>query len=108
MSITNIDHYIGGKIVAGTSGRAQDVFNPATGALTGKTALASASEVDKAVAYRRRWHLSMKMESMSSVRPSLRRQSCLGSQLTISVRLLLPSSRTPTHGLASDYRLLGK
>jgi malonate-semialdehyde dehydrogenase (acetylating)/methylmalonate-semialdehyde dehydrogenase len=50
MSTTNIDHYIGGKVVAGTSGRAQDVFNPATGAVTGKTALASAAEVDKAVA----------------------------------------------------------
>ena len=50
MSIANIDHYIGGKVVAGTSGRHQDVFNPATGAVSGKTALASAAEVDKAVA----------------------------------------------------------
>ncbi len=50
MSIANIDHYIGGKVVAGTSGRHQDVFNPATGAVSGRTALASASEVDKAVA----------------------------------------------------------
>jgi len=50
MSIANIDHFIGGKVVAGTSGRHQDVFNPATGAVSGKTALASASEVDKAVA----------------------------------------------------------
>ncbi|MDP3701652.1 MAG: CoA-acylating methylmalonate-semialdehyde dehydrogenase [Hylemonella sp.] len=50
MSITNIDHFIGGKVVAGTSGRAQDVFNPATGAVSGRTALASAAEVDKAVA----------------------------------------------------------
>ncbi len=50
MSITNIDHYIAGKVVAGTSGRAQDVYNPATGAVSGRTALASAAEVDKAVA----------------------------------------------------------
>jgi len=50
MSIANIDHYIGGKVVAGTSGRHQDVFNPATGAVSGKTALASTAEVDKAVA----------------------------------------------------------
>jgi malonate-semialdehyde dehydrogenase (acetylating)/methylmalonate-semialdehyde dehydrogenase len=50
MSIANIDHFIGGKVVAGTSGRAQDVFNPATGAVSGKTALANATEVDKAVA----------------------------------------------------------
>ena len=50
MSIANIDHYIGGKVVAGISGRHQDVFNPATGAVTGKTALASSAEVAKAVA----------------------------------------------------------
>ncbi len=50
MSIANIDHYIAGKIAAGTSGRAQDVYNPATGAVSGRTALASAAEVDKAVA----------------------------------------------------------
>ncbi len=50
MSIANIDHYIGGKVVAGTSGRHQDVYNPATGAVSGKTALANSAEVDKAVA----------------------------------------------------------
>ncbi len=50
MSVTSIDHFISGQIVAGTSGRAQDVFNPATGAVTGRTSLASAAEVHKAVA----------------------------------------------------------
>ncbi|MBI3533850.1 MAG: CoA-acylating methylmalonate-semialdehyde dehydrogenase, partial [Burkholderiales bacterium] len=50
MSITNIDHYIAGHVVAGTSGRAQDVYNPATGAVSSRTALASTAEVDKAVA----------------------------------------------------------
>jgi malonate-semialdehyde dehydrogenase (acetylating)/methylmalonate-semialdehyde dehydrogenase len=50
MSITNIEHYIAGRKVAGTSGRAQDVFNPATGTLTGRAALANASEVNAAVA----------------------------------------------------------
>jgi malonate-semialdehyde dehydrogenase (acetylating)/methylmalonate-semialdehyde dehydrogenase len=50
MSIANIDHYIAGQVVAGTSGRHQDVFNPATGAVTGRTSLASATEVQKAVA----------------------------------------------------------
>ncbi|HSV55303.1 MAG TPA: CoA-acylating methylmalonate-semialdehyde dehydrogenase [Burkholderiaceae bacterium] len=50
MSTANIDHYIGGRVVAGTSGRAQDVFNPATGAVTGKVALASSAEVGLAVA----------------------------------------------------------
>ncbi|WP_408596934.1 CoA-acylating methylmalonate-semialdehyde dehydrogenase [Limnohabitans sp.] len=50
MSIVNIDHFIAGRVAAGTSGRTQDVTNPATGAVTGRVALANASEVDKAVA----------------------------------------------------------
>jgi malonate-semialdehyde dehydrogenase (acetylating)/methylmalonate-semialdehyde dehydrogenase len=50
MSIANIDHYIGGQVVAGASGRHQDVFNPATGAVSGRAALANATEVDRAVA----------------------------------------------------------
>ena len=50
MSIANIDHYIAGQVLAGTSGRHQDVYNPATGAVSGKAALASKAEVDKAVA----------------------------------------------------------
>jgi malonate-semialdehyde dehydrogenase (acetylating)/methylmalonate-semialdehyde dehydrogenase len=50
MSIANIDHYIGGQIVAGTSGRAQDVFEPATGRVTGRVALADRAAVDAAVA----------------------------------------------------------
>ena len=50
MSITNIDHFIGGRLVTGDSGRAQSVFNPATGAVTGKVALASHDEVNAAVA----------------------------------------------------------
>ncbi len=50
MSTVNIGHYIGGHLIAGTSGRTQDVFNPATGAVTGKVALASKTEVGAAVA----------------------------------------------------------
>ena len=50
MSITNIHHYIGGQVAAGTSTRTQDVFNPATGAVTGKVSLASATDVASAVA----------------------------------------------------------
>jgi malonate-semialdehyde dehydrogenase (acetylating)/methylmalonate-semialdehyde dehydrogenase len=50
MSIANIDHYIGGRIVAGASNRTQDVFDPATGAITGRVALANRAEVDAAVA----------------------------------------------------------
>ncbi|MDP9914301.1 hypothetical protein J2W27_006441, partial [Variovorax boronicumulans] len=32
----NIDHHIAGAPAANTSGRTQDVTNPATGAVTGK------------------------------------------------------------------------
>ena len=34
MPIQSIDHYIAGQAVANTSGRTQDVTNPATGAVT--------------------------------------------------------------------------
>ncbi|TXI62615.1 MAG: aldehyde dehydrogenase family protein, partial [Limnohabitans sp.] len=50
MSISNIDHYIGGQRAAGTSGRAQNVTNPASGTVTGSVALANSAEVAKAVA----------------------------------------------------------
>ncbi len=50
MSAANIGHAINGHIVPGASGRHQNVFNPATGAVTAQVALASSAEVSKAVA----------------------------------------------------------
>ena len=44
-----INHFVGGKEVAGTSGRFADVFNPATGEVQAKVALASKAEMDAAV-----------------------------------------------------------
>lgn len=44
-----IGHYIGGKRVAGSSGRTADVFNPATGEVQAQLALASAEELRAAV-----------------------------------------------------------
>ncbi|WP_265517801.1 CoA-acylating methylmalonate-semialdehyde dehydrogenase [Nitratireductor luteus] len=44
-----IGHYIGGKRVAGTSGRTQDVMQPMDGTVRGKVSLASAAEVRQAV-----------------------------------------------------------
>src|SRR3989440_3307065 len=44
-----IGHFIAGQPRPGQSGRASDVFNPATGAITSKVALANAAEVDAAV-----------------------------------------------------------
>jgi len=49
-AVTEIGHYIGGKRVAGTSGRSGEVFNPATGVRTGRVAFAGTAEVDAAVA----------------------------------------------------------
>ena len=50
MSAANILHAIQGRVHAGSSSRFQDVFNPATGAVTGRVALATAADVDAAVA----------------------------------------------------------
>ena len=49
LSTAEVGHYVNGKLQAGTSGRYGDVFNPATGVLSSKVALADASEVDAAV-----------------------------------------------------------
>src|SRR3977135_3624800 len=46
----DIGHFVGGKTVAGTSGRSGDVFNPNTGEVQAKVALASKAEVEQAIA----------------------------------------------------------
>src|SRR5262245_42399252 len=46
---TQIQHFIGGKLTAGTSGRFGPVYNPATGEQSGEVALAGQAEVDEAV-----------------------------------------------------------
>ncbi len=48
--MNTIGHWIGGKHVAGTSGRFADVFNPATGEVQARVALASTAELDAATA----------------------------------------------------------
>src|SRR6185437_674984 len=45
-----IGHFIGGKEVKGSSGRFGDVFNPNTGEVQAKVALASRAEVESAIA----------------------------------------------------------
>ena len=44
-----INHFIGGQEVQGKSGRSAEVFNPATGEVQAKVALASKAELDAAV-----------------------------------------------------------
>ena len=47
---TDIGHFIGGKRVEGTSDRAGDVYNPSTGEVSAKVALAAKAEVEAAIA----------------------------------------------------------
>jgi malonate-semialdehyde dehydrogenase (acetylating)/methylmalonate-semialdehyde dehydrogenase len=47
--IARISHWIGGRTVAGESGRTGPVWNPATGEQTGEVDFATREEVDKAV-----------------------------------------------------------
>ena len=47
---SDVGHWIGGRRDAGTSGRTQAVFNPATGAVARQVALASTAEANTAVA----------------------------------------------------------
>ncbi|MBT0956450.1 CoA-acylating methylmalonate-semialdehyde dehydrogenase [Alphaproteobacteria bacterium KMM 3653] len=47
--MNQIGHYIGGEIIAGTSGRTADIYNPATGEVQAQVALASKAELDHAV-----------------------------------------------------------
>ncbi len=49
--MTNIGHFIDGQVTPGAPGdRVSDVFNPATGQVSGQVSLAGAAMVDKAVA----------------------------------------------------------
>ena len=46
----DIEHFIGGRSVAGTSGRHGEVFDPNAGRVQARVALADAAELDRAVA----------------------------------------------------------
>ena len=48
--LQQLGHYIGGKTVAGSSGRSAPVFNPALGVAATEVALASAAETKRAIA----------------------------------------------------------
>ncbi|MCK4711697.1 MAG: aldehyde dehydrogenase family protein, partial [Marinosulfonomonas sp.] len=47
--MSDVHHYINGKVTTGTSGRTADIMNPATGEVQGQVALASTAELDAAV-----------------------------------------------------------
>jgi malonate-semialdehyde dehydrogenase (acetylating) / methylmalonate-semialdehyde dehydrogenase len=67
--LKTIGHWIGGRTVAGESGRRGPVYNPATGEQSGEVAFASVEEIDRAVATAketfaewRHWSLSKRAE----------------------------------------------
>lgn len=49
MTTTAIQHFINGQVTAGESAQSQDVFNPASGHVTGRVSLASPADVNTAV-----------------------------------------------------------
>ncbi|MEO6713925.1 MAG: CoA-acylating methylmalonate-semialdehyde dehydrogenase [Mycobacteriales bacterium] len=60
-----ISHYVGGKSVTGESGRTSPVFDPATGQVQAEVDLASAAEVDSAVAVAREAFPAWRATSLS-------------------------------------------
>jgi malonate-semialdehyde dehydrogenase (acetylating)/methylmalonate-semialdehyde dehydrogenase len=60
-----ISHWIDGAVVAGTSGRTGPVYNPATGLQTAEVDLATAAEVDRAVASAKAAALEWRSASLS-------------------------------------------
>ena len=55
MTLQAIHHYVQGQRFAGTSSRQQDVFNPATGAVTGQVTLGNTADVNAAAACSSSW-----------------------------------------------------
>ena len=45
-----IGHFVDGKLIAGSSGRSKDIFNPNTGEVQAQVNMATPSELDAAVA----------------------------------------------------------
>ena len=62
-----IEHFVGGKIIPGTSGKKAKVFNPATGEQEKEVRLASSSDLDQAV------EIAKKAFEIWSLKPSLQR-----------------------------------
>ena len=90
-STAEIGHFIGGRRVAGSSGRTQAVTNPATGAVARRVALASAAEVDAAVA------AAKVAQPAWADMPPLRRARVLGTFLDLL-------NREPRHARRDDHR----
>jgi malonate-semialdehyde dehydrogenase (acetylating)/methylmalonate-semialdehyde dehydrogenase len=64
--VYDIEHYIDGTVVSGTSGRTAPVYDPATGAVQGQVALASLDEVDAVIASASRAAVQWRESSLST------------------------------------------
>ena len=62
-----IEHFVGGKLVSGSSDRKSKVFNPATGEQESEVRLASKSDLDQAV------EVAKKAFESWSLKPALQR-----------------------------------
>ena len=63
-----IEHFVGGKIISGTSEKKGKVFNPATGEQESEVRLASKTDLDQAVI------IAKKAFDEWSLKPSLHRE----------------------------------
>ena len=109
--IKQIGHWINGGEVAGT-GREQDVFNPATGEVSGRVALASVSDLEQAVDAARAalpaWRatgLTKRAAVMFKLREIVQRQK-IGSnaEAEITEREREALTATPTHEMKGLLR----
>lgn len=62
---TTITHFIGGQTTAGSGQRSQDIYNPATGQVTGELRLADQSDIDNVVATAKKAAESWSEKSLS-------------------------------------------
>ena len=72
-----IEHFVGGKIIPGSSDKKGKVFNPATGEQEKEVRLASSSDLDQAVV------IAKKAFETWSLKPSLQRARIMLSLIHI-------------------------
>lgn len=64
-SVQSIGHFIDGEVTMGTNGQTGNVYNPATGRVTGKLCMANGEDVDRVVAVARKAADTWADESLS-------------------------------------------
>jgi malonate-semialdehyde dehydrogenase (acetylating)/methylmalonate-semialdehyde dehydrogenase len=99
--VQRISHWVGNRVVPGTSGRTGKVFNPATGEQQAEVDLASTAEVDAVVASAKAAFVQWRATNMSRRAEVMFRMR----ELLDANRKELASILTLEHGkVASDER----